>query len=266
MTSVNLTGFGLKSSDVAAIQAIIEAYLLLNGGTGGSTTYAALTDAASVDLPATNSPLSTALGLKATVANLALKLAIASNLSDVNDVATARGNLGAAASGLATASGLTSATAKILGRATAGTGALEELTLGAGMSLVGGALTAATITPGLITEAPEITASRALAATDFGVGVINLNAAGVIALTVPTVAAMALPSTPGQRRVIGFYFKGAGIPTIAGATSSTKINGTAGTTTVLLGSSNGTGGVAPTQWQYAALTQDVIGGDDWTWS
>lgn len=65
-----------------------------------------------------------------------------SNLSDLATVATARTNLGAAASGAVTASGLTMATARLLGRTTASTGAIEEITVGSGLSLSAGSLTA----------------------------------------------------------------------------------------------------------------------------
>lgn len=49
---------------------------------------------------------------------------------------------GAAASGSVTASGLTMATDRLLGRDTSGTGAVEEITIGGGLSLSGGALSA----------------------------------------------------------------------------------------------------------------------------
>jgi hypothetical protein len=49
---------------------------------------------------------------------------------------------GAAASGSITASGLTQATARILGRTTASTGAVEEITIGTGLSLSAGELSA----------------------------------------------------------------------------------------------------------------------------
>jgi hypothetical protein len=54
----------------------------------------------------------------------------------------APGDIGAAADGAVTASGLTMATARLLGRTTASTGAVEEITVGAGLSLSAGALTA----------------------------------------------------------------------------------------------------------------------------
>lgn len=107
-------------------------------------------------------------------------------------------------------------------------------------------------------NAADITSSRALASTDFGTGIIRLNAAGVIAITVPTVASMGLAATAGKLRVIAFEVLGGGIPTFAGATSSTSINGTAGTTTVLpLGG-------APVTFQVLVLMQTAAGADTWT--
>jgi hypothetical protein len=50
--------------------------------------------------------------------------------------------LGSAASGSITASGYTQSTAKMLGRSTASTGAIEEITVGTGLSLSAGSLTA----------------------------------------------------------------------------------------------------------------------------
>lgn len=50
--------------------------------------------------------------------------------------------LGTAASGSITASGYTQSTAKILGRSTASTGAIEEIGVGTGLSLAGGTLSA----------------------------------------------------------------------------------------------------------------------------
>jgi phage gp37-like protein len=55
---------------------------------------------------------------------------------------TTRTNIGAAASGSITTSGLTQATARILGRTTASTGAVEEIQIGSGLSLSAGELSA----------------------------------------------------------------------------------------------------------------------------
>ncbi|CAB4140207.1 hypothetical protein UFOVP669_15 [uncultured Caudovirales phage] len=64
-------------------------------------------------------------------------------------LALARGEMGAqvagsyAASGAVGSSGITMSTARLLGRTTASTGAVEEISVGAGLSLVGGSLSAA---------------------------------------------------------------------------------------------------------------------------
>jgi hypothetical protein len=63
-------------------------------------------------------------------------------LLDDADASAQRTTLGAAASGSITASGLTQATARILGRTTASTGAVEEIQIGSGLSLSAGELSA----------------------------------------------------------------------------------------------------------------------------
>ena len=71
----------------------------------------------------------------------------------------ARTALGAAASGAATASGITMATARVLGRTTAATGAIEEISIGSNLTLVGGVLSAADGTPpGVVTAFARNTA------------------------------------------------------------------------------------------------------------
>lgn len=60
---------------------------------------------------------------------------------DVLTLSTGRPT-GAVAAGPVTASGLTQTTARILGRTTAATGAVEEISIGAGLTLAGGALSA----------------------------------------------------------------------------------------------------------------------------
>ena len=71
-----------------------------------------------------------------------LLLNAADNLANLSNTATARSNLGAAASGAIGSSGLTMATARLLGRTTASTGTPEEITVGTGLSLTGGTLSA----------------------------------------------------------------------------------------------------------------------------
>ena len=60
---------------------------------------------------------------------------------DDADATAQRTTLGAAASGAIASSGLTMATARLLGRTTAGTGAPEEISVAGGLSLSGGVLT-----------------------------------------------------------------------------------------------------------------------------
>ena len=69
-------------------------------------------------------------------------LPVASGGTNATTAANARTNLGAAASGAITASGLTMDTARLLGRTTASSGAVEEISVGSGLSLAGGSLTA----------------------------------------------------------------------------------------------------------------------------
>jgi len=68
--------------------------------------------------------------------------AYARSLLDDANAGTARTTLGAAASGAVTGTGITQATGKILGRTTASTGAIEEITVGTGLTLSAGSLSA----------------------------------------------------------------------------------------------------------------------------
>lgn len=62
------------------------------------------------------------------------------NLAGLADASVARSNLGAAASGSIGSSGLTMSTARLLGRGTVGSGGIEEIAIGSGLSLSGGTL------------------------------------------------------------------------------------------------------------------------------
>jgi hypothetical protein len=63
-------------------------------------------------------------------------------LAVVTDIPTTAGDVGAVAAGAITTSGLTQATARILGRTSSSTGAVEEITIGSGLSLSAGELSA----------------------------------------------------------------------------------------------------------------------------
>ena len=70
-------------------------------------------------------------------------LPVASGGTNATTATDARTNLGAAASGVITASGLTMATARLLGRTTASSGAVEELIVGTNLILASGVLSSA---------------------------------------------------------------------------------------------------------------------------
>lgn len=107
---------------------------------------------------------------------------------------------------------------------------------------------------GVVSRAADVVAARAFAKSDFGVGIVPINSASILAFTLPTVASMGLT---GSGNVLFLQVMGTGIPTVAGATSSTTINGTAGTATV-----NPLSG-APVQYGIYVLTQ-IGSTDGWT--
>lgn len=110
----------------------------------------------------------------------------------------------------------------------------------------------------------DITATRALTSADFDLGILRINSAGVSAITIPTVAAMSLSATTGRVRRLAFMVVGAGTPTFAGATSSTSLNSTAGTATVLPGSNAGVGGTAIGTHGLILLIQEAVGSNNWS--
>jgi hypothetical protein len=63
-------------------------------------------------------------------------------LAVVTDIPTTAGDVGAVAAGAITTSGLTQATARLIGRTSSGTGAVEEIQIGTGLSLSAGELSA----------------------------------------------------------------------------------------------------------------------------
>lgn len=82
--------------------------------------------------------------------------AAARTVMDDADVSAMRTTLGAAGSGAVTASGITMSTARLLGRQTAATGAIEEISVGANLTFTGGILAATS------TDLTYTTATRSL--------------------------------------------------------------------------------------------------------
>jgi len=85
-------------------------------------------------------PAVSALGLANTATLVATS--IGSALITAVDTSAGRAAIAAAGSGAVTASGLTMATSRLLGRTTSATGTVEEITVGSGLSLSAGSLSA----------------------------------------------------------------------------------------------------------------------------
>lgn len=79
-------------------------------------------------------------------------LAVANGGTGATSAAAARTNLGAAAAGGVGSSGLTMNTARILGRSSASSGVIEEISIGSGLSLSAGVLTATVGGTGTVTS------------------------------------------------------------------------------------------------------------------
>ncbi len=123
--SAGTTGF-TPNTNTAGIVTLDGVLNVANGGTGLSTMTAA----------------NRALYSTSASAITAGTLPVAAGGTGATDAATARSNLSAAGSGAVTGSGLTVATGRLLGRTTAGTGAIEEISVGSGLTLSGGQLSA----------------------------------------------------------------------------------------------------------------------------
>jgi hypothetical protein len=128
-------------------------------GSGGTVTSVAASGG-TTGLTFTGSPITTSGTL-----TLGGTLAVANGGTAAATASGARLNLGAAASGSVGSSGLTMSTSRMLGRTTAGAGALEEISPGSGLLLSGGTL----IVSGAITSVGlSMTSGRILGRSSAG--------------------------------------------------------------------------------------------------
>jgi hypothetical protein len=143
-------------------------------------------------------------------------LAVVDGGTGASSASAARNNLGAAASGAITGSGLTQAADRILGRTTAGTGAIEEISIGSGLSLsagtlsstaaggtvtsvaVSGGTTGLTVSGSPITTSGTITLNGTLAVANGGTGATSLTANNVILGNGTSAVQVVAPGTNGN--------------------------------------------------------------------
>ncbi len=157
--SSNIT-LGLASSDFANQGTTTT---VLHGAAAGNPSFSAIVNGDITDATIQNAKLAnSAITIAGTSTSLGgtITLDTITGLSSTgllkrtgaNTIAIASSGTDYAAAGAVTSSGLTMATAKILGRSTAGTAAIEEITVGSGLSLSGGSLTATSGGGGTVTN------------------------------------------------------------------------------------------------------------------
>jgi hypothetical protein len=126
-----VTGSGTLTATLASQTA--NTVLAAPNGTAGAPTFRALVAA---DIPTLNQSTT------GTAANVTGTVAVANGGTGATTAANARTNLAAAGSGAVGSSGLTMTSARLLGRTTSLTGAVEEISIGSGLSLSAGTLSA----------------------------------------------------------------------------------------------------------------------------
>lgn len=139
------TGTAWKITNTSATIVDTDSITWAAFGAGGSVSYA--TPAIVLGTAAAGGAASTVIRSDATIAAFDATAPVTQALGDSAAtgsaaVAARRDHKHAMPTAAVTTSGLTQATGKMLGRSTASTGAIEEITVGTGLSLSGGSLTA----------------------------------------------------------------------------------------------------------------------------
>ena len=230
------SNFAIAASEISALQALI-------GGGAGTVQSVAVTTgngfSGSVSSPTTNPDITLSTTVSGVLKGSGGSLAAAAAASDF-----------VAPSAYASANGLTMATAKLLGRSTAGTGAAEEITVGANLTLSGGTLSASASGTGTVTHtAGALTAAKAV----IGNGTDDIKVTKITLTDPATAATLTLADnstlTTSGAYAVQFTMPGAYTYTYPGATSTLAAIGVAQTWTAvqtftnsdirLLGSSTG---------------------------
>jgi hypothetical protein len=158
---------------------------------GGQATHANLGSLSSLTLAADKVVYSTAINTLALADFTATGRTIVASAS----AGAARSAIGAAASGAITGSGLTMASARLLGRATAGTGALEEIDAATGRGILAAAASGSAASSGL-----TMVTARLLGRLTAGTGALEEIDPAVWPLSLPGKTALWLPAWSWQPR------------------------------------------------------------------
>lgn len=126
------------------------------------------------------------------------------------------------APGAATSSGLTMATARILGRTTASSGAIEEITVGSGLTMSAGTLSASATAPTdatYITQTPSasLSAEQALSALATGLMQVTTSTGVISSITASSGLASVLSDETGSGALVFGTSPTIGTPNISGA-------------------------------------------------
>lgn len=147
-----LTNKTISADDNTLSGVAASSFVLSNasGNIDGSATQKAIPSGAVVGTTDTQTLTNKTMSTGSTWSGTAIP--VANGGTGATSASGARSNLSAAASGAVTSSGLTMSTGVMLGRSTASTGAIQEITVGSGLSLSAGTLSATAGGGGTVTS------------------------------------------------------------------------------------------------------------------